>query len=111
MYKFKATKKEVQRLVGKLYFVCKCVRQGRVFLNRVLNFLRTFQGEGQVEVAEEMRRDLLWFERFLPTYNGISLIPPSKYSGVDQHLATDACLDGGGGVCGYEYFGCKQRCV
>ena len=39
-----ASKREVQQLVGKLVFTCKCVRQGRIFLNRLLQFLRSFVG-------------------------------------------------------------------
>ncbi len=47
---------------------------------------------GEVEVSEEFRKDLLWFHKLLPLYNGVSLIPPAKFGGIDETLACDACL-------------------
>ena len=38
-------KKGLQSLIGKLCFVCKCVRQSRVFLNRLLEVLRSVEWE------------------------------------------------------------------
>ncbi len=38
-----ATKKDVQKLVGKLNFVAKCVRPGRIFISRMLEFLRGYK--------------------------------------------------------------------
>ncbi len=99
-----ATRKQVQHILGKLHFICKCVRQGRVFVNRILNFLRGMPEIGEVEVQEEFRKDLLWFHKFLPLYNGVSLIPPAKFGGIDETVACDACLEGCGGICGLEYF-------
>ncbi len=102
--KSQAKKKEVQILLGKLHFVCKCVRQGRVFVSRILNFLRTME-EGVVYlIPQEMRGDLKWFSRYLPTFNGVSLIPPLHWSEPDAVLASDACLTGAGAVCGEWYF-------
>ncbi len=41
--KSSATKKEVQQLIGKLNFVAKCVRPGRIIISRMLEFLRGFK--------------------------------------------------------------------
>ena len=95
--------KELQRLLGKLHFVCKCVRQGRVFVSRLLNLLRESNECGVVLVSEEARADIRWFERFLPEYKGVTLIPEPKWSEPDAVLATDVCLAGCGCVCGSEY--------
>ena len=38
--KIKASRVELQRLLGKLSFVSKCVRQSRIFLNRIFAVLR-----------------------------------------------------------------------
>ena len=84
--------KELQRLLGKLHFVCKCVRQGRMFVSRLLNLLRETNECGVVRVSEEARADIRWFERFLPEYNGVTLIPEARWSEPDTVLATDACL-------------------
>ena len=42
------SQKELQVLLGKLHFVCKCVRQVRVFVSRLLNLLRETSGHQAV---------------------------------------------------------------
>ena len=91
-----ASRKELQQLLGKLHFACKCVRQGRVFVSRLLNLLRTTSERGSVELSDEAKADIKWFQRFLPEYNGVSLIPDREWSEPDVVLATDACLAGCG---------------
>ena len=103
--KTEASIKEVQSLVGKLQFLCKCVRQGRVFVSRVLNFLRELHGGGSPVIPETVRRDLTWFRLFLQDYNGVSMIPQMDRAPCDTLLASDACLVGFGAVCGEEF--CK----
>ena len=116
-----ATKKDVQQLVGKLIFVSKCVRQSRVFLNRILNFLRAFNHikeisevfaevnprtgtEPRLPVTNATRMDVRWFQKFLRTFNGVSVIPNSGWENPDVTIATDACLIGCGGTCQGKFF-------
>lgn len=102
-----ATKKQVQQILGKLVFICKCVRQGRVFLNRLLSFLRSFGDANQnkvLKIPEDATLDIKWFNRFLEHFNGVSMIPGSVWSAPDTCLATDACLVGAGGVCQLQCF-------
>ena len=39
--KKKASLKELQSLLGKLHFISACVRPGRIFVSRLLNWLRS----------------------------------------------------------------------
>ena len=89
-----ASRKELQQLLGKLHFVCKCVRQGRVFVLRLLNLLRTTSERGSVKLSDEAKADIKCFQRFLPEYNGVSLIPDREWSEPGVVLATDTCLAG-----------------
>ena len=66
-----------------------------LFLNRVLQLLREYHGQTRIHLNPEFHRDLRWFERFLPLYNGITLYDHQK-TGHQVHL--DACLQGLGGV-------------
>jgi hypothetical protein len=130
MEKQSATKKEVQQLIGKLMFVSKCVRQSRVFLNRILNFLKSFNQDNSslidsrqasreqgrrttmpnrdtpitATVSGGLRKDVKWFNTFLKSFNGISLIPSADWDEPDITMATDACLIGCGGTCMGEFF-------
>ena len=97
-HKKKATRKEIESLIGLLSFVAKCVRSSRVFLSRMLDCLRAFPEVGSHEVGEEFLRDVYWWRTFMPSYNGVSMIPRPHWSQVDKVLATDACLTGCGGM-------------
>ena len=103
MTKEEASQKELQVLLGKLHFVCKCVRQGRVFVSQLQNLLREISKCGVVCVSEEDRADIRWFERFLLEYDKVTLIPAAKWSEPDIFM-TDACRASCGSVCGNEYF-------
>lgn len=103
--KYKATRVEIQRLLGKLSYVSKCVRQSRVFLNRLFAALRKVQrAHHRVDLTAGFRKDIMWWMTFVKTYNGVSMIPASVYSPPDQVLSTDACLTGCGALCDDSYF-------
>ncbi len=80
------------------------MRPGRVFVARLLNFLKGMPGEGKVDIDPDIHKDLEWWARFLPRFNGVSMIPVADWSAPDQVLATDACLVGCGGLAEGEYF-------
>lgn len=94
--KVTATRKEVQSLLGKLNFVASCVRPGRVFIARMLQFLRGMQDGVPKVLSQEFRKDVLWWQRFLPLYNGVSMMAWEDWGDPDVVLATDACLTGYG---------------
>jgi len=99
-----ATVKEVQSIIGKLNFVAKCVKPARVFISRMLNFLREMNKKGQTRISVDFHNDILWWFRYLPKFNGISLISTETWSKPDEIIASDACLVGCGAICGKEYF-------
>ena len=80
------TKRQLQSLLGLLLYVHKCVKPARAFLNRMLALL--------LDLTSDFRRDLMWFGKFLPLYNGVSLY---DHRPVDFTLELDACLTGLGG--------------
>ena len=87
---------EVQKLAGLLNFACRCVRPGRVYLSRILNFLREMPKSGQVMVDKDTKQDVLWWVEFAPSYNRTSLMLENKWSEPDEWISTDSCLQGGG---------------
>ena len=102
-------KKELQSLIGKLCFVCKCVRQSRVFLNRLLAVLRSVNWDviSRVSLSEDFHKELRWWSTFMISFNGVALIPSPIWSEPDVSMATDSCLDGCGGICSGQYFHTK----
>ena len=92
-----ASKRQLQSILGLLLYVHKCVKPARIFLNRMLDLLRSCHGCQKIKLTSNFKRDLRWFAKFLPTYNGISLYDHKQ---VDVTLELDACLTGFGGRSG-----------
>ena len=69
--KVKTNKVDLKSLIGKLQFVTKCVRQSRVFLNRLLDSLRSMKSEGSLSLSESFKKDLRWWDLFMESYNGV----------------------------------------
>ena len=104
LYKSQATKKELQSLLGRLQFMSKCIRQGRIFVSRLLNWLRNWGTHSRRPIPGEARKDIAWWGRFLSTYNGVSLIWLHTEPRLDHVMATDASKAGFGGLSGHKYF-------
>ena len=92
MCKSHMSRKEVETVAGKLGFVASVVRPGRLFVSRVLEFLRGMPKVGKFPLTAEFHKDLLWWKTFLPLYNGVSMMPWENWSGPDEIVASDACL-------------------
>ena len=103
--KTRADKVELQSLIGKLQFITKCVRQSRVFMNRLLGTLRAVKSEKQrIKLGNSFMKDLKWWSKFMDEFNGTSFIPQLHWSEPDITFSTDSCLVGCGGLCGLQYF-------
>ena len=89
------TKRQLQSLLGSLLFISKCVRPARIFLNRMLAFLRCMGVQKIATLTSEFFRDLNWFCTFLKQFNGVVFYDPRP---IQAELHLDACLTGMGGV-------------
>jgi hypothetical protein len=95
--KCSCSKKELQSLLGKLNYVSQCVRPGWLFVSRLLNWFREISDVDTVSIPEDFMLGLLWWETFLPMYNGISMMLSDEWASADRLLSVDACLTGCGG--------------
>ena len=110
------TKKELQSLLGKLFWVAKVVRYARPFMGRLLAQLRAVSNlkDGKkVKLTDESRKDILWWSQYLEKFNGINMmvnedpIPLSFQQLLDDPhaiCAGDATPTGGGAWHGREYW-------
>ena len=87
-------KRQLQSLLGLLLYVHKFVKPARAFLNRMIALLRSGHANQKNDLTSDFRRDLRWFGKFLPLYNGVSLY---DHRLIDFTLELDACLTGLGG--------------
>ena len=104
LLKTSARRKEVESLIGKLQFIAKCVKAGRIFLGRLIQWLRQMDRKNNYRIPLEARKDIAWWGRCMTIYNGTSLLWLMKEPGTDTVLQTDACPKGFGGIYGKEYF-------
>lgn len=90
---------DVQRLAGKLQFLCRVVPPGRAFIRGLYGLLA---GHGTrsspITVDTVTRADLQWWRSFLPAWSGSCGFPAydAPHSPLDIVVETDACLTGWG---------------
>ena len=99
-----ASRHDLQVLLGKLQFVACCVRPGRIFVSRLLNFLRETPETGRVPIPVQAQKDVAWWLKFMPLYNGVSMIPWEDWCEPDAVVSSDACLEGCGAWVEGQYF-------
>ena len=102
-------KKELRSIVGKLAYISKCVRQSRIFLNRLLEVLRSvdWKEKTRIRLSAEFHKEIRWWSLFMDSFNGVAFIPSTIWLEPDVSFATDSCLDGCGGICEHEFFHTK----
>ena len=100
--KKRVSRKQLERLIGKLNWACQVVRGGRNFLRRMLTLQNSVKlGNHKIIVTNAFLADLRWWDSFMDTFNGcVSFLDKSPVT----NLQTDACLHGGGGYYNGDYF-------
>ena len=95
------TKRQLEFLLGSLLYISKCVHCSRYFLNGLLDVSRSMEDRSQVPVTMEAKRDINWFLKFIPLYNGVTFFyqKPTNFS-----IELDASLQGMGARWAYEVY-------
>ena len=70
----KASRRELQRLVGRLRHIAKCVEPTRHFMSRIFAALRDTAYVGKHNIPDGFRNDIKWFLEFATRSNGKVLI-------------------------------------
>lgn len=84
-------KRDLQSLVGKLQHACKVVQPGRSFLRRMFELLsNTLKPYHHIRLNESFRSDLIWWDTFLESWNGVSILRDCRARSPDQEVFTDA---------------------
>ena len=100
-----ATKKQLQSLVGSLIYIHKCVKPARLFVNRILATLRESPEQGCIQLSQEFKKDIAWFNSFLVHFNGRTFFSKGFIQPV-TNIYLDACLVGLGGVWNQQVYQC-----
>lgn len=98
----RASKRQLQVLIGKLNWCAAVVRGGRVFLRRLIDAIKPLKDQNhKIRFSDNMRADIFWWKHFLLTFNGKTLLLDSRKVAA---VYTDACTEGGGGHWGDWWF-------
>lgn len=102
----KCSKRQLLSLIGKLTFVSRVVRHGRTFTRRLIQLSKKAKYlHYKINLNNEARADILWWLKYLPTWNGISIIDSSRWlTNTEIDLETDASDIGAGCVFMPEWF-------
>ena len=111
-----ASKKSLQQLLGKLFWVSRCVKFSRAFMGQLLTQLQSMHqlpDQKKATLSPECKQDIRWWSRYLRKFNGVEMIYPTDPLDLtlDQLLDTDALVNcgdaqmmGGGAYFGSEYW-------
>ena len=105
VWKEEVDRKELQSLIGKLQFICSCVRPGRIFMSRMIRLLKGVRD--RIVIDAEFKKDVEWWLKYIKTFDGTSIIWMLHEEQSHISAATDASLQGLGGFCGKQYFKCR----
>ena len=89
-----ATKKGLQQLLGKLFWVSRCVKYSRGFMARLLNQLTSMHSlpdNKKSPLPDECRQDIRWWARYLRRFNGVECMDPDD----PLNLSSDLLLETG----------------
>ena len=110
------TKKTLQQLLGRLFWISRCVKFSRPFMGRLLQQLRDIHSNPENKkfpMSEGCKLDIAWWKRYLRRFNGVELIYKDSPMDLqlDQLLETSALVNcgdaqmwGGGAYFGQEYW-------
>ena len=110
------SKRTLQKLLGKLFWIARCVKYSRGFMGRLLARLRELHNEPDHKtypLTADCKQDIQWWARYVRRFNGTELLYPEEPLNLtlDDMLSTNSvvyCGDaqplGGGAFCGHEYW-------
>ena len=110
------SKKSLQSLLGKLFWVSRCVKYSRGFMGRLLGHLRDIHDNPdnkKIRLPSNCLEDIKWWTRYIRRFNGVELIFPEEPTNLTiNELETlgamvycgDAQPHGGGAYFANEYW-------
>ena len=102
-------KKELESLTGLLQYAAKVVRPGRAFIQRLYALEKVGSApDHKIRLNKPARADVMWWQMFVSSWNGISMLSNPMNSPADVEVFSDASGSwGGGALCFPNWFSFK----
>lgn len=97
MTKKRANKKMIQSILGKLIYISASVQQGRKFVSRILETLRSMGNRNWTWVSQDFKQHIEWVQRYGAASNALHLYNIGRPSIV---IECDSLTTGAGGNSG-----------
>lgn len=102
MSKKRATKQQLQSLIGRLNFSARVVKGARIFLRRLFDALATLKHQRhKIRLRGAVKADIAWWHNFLQDFNGVAAFMDNT---PITTVCTDACLRAGGAFYNGDFF-------
>ena len=101
--KSSTTRRQLQRLAGRLQHIARCVMPARRFMSRIFQAVRDSPTHGSHPVLEPLRADVRWFVDYAASTNGLVLLKSLER----EHwvIECDSSMAAGGAFSAKEYYG------
>lgn len=90
------TKHQLQSIISSINYMSCAIQGARLFMNRLLGILRDAH-DNNIQVNDDMLRDMDWFHQFAERFNGTTLINTGP---AMVTIRADSCMVGGGATDG-----------
>ena len=86
------TKRELLSLIGKLVFLCRVIRPGRIFMRRLIDLsTKVKKLFHRIKLSAEARHDIEWWTKCADNWNGRSIFYDSEWvTSEELQMFTDA---------------------
>ncbi|XP_070546134.1 uncharacterized protein [Ptychodera flava] len=96
--KRRATKRELQQLIGKLNWAARVIRGGRTFLRRLIDVTNSVSRQSHhIRLNRQARADISWWANLSKSFNGTAFFIEETPL-PQQIFTTDACSAAGAGI-------------
>jgi len=104
--KHKATKHELQRLIGRLNWAAHVVKGGRTFLRRIIDLMCSLKHKHHhTRLNKCAKADIMWWNNYIKIFNGTTFFIPKKVvpSSVLTTYANSTMSSGKFGIYNFAY--------
>ena len=98
------TRRQLQKLAGRLQLIARCVGPARRFMSRIFEAVRAAPMHGSSLISESLRSDVKWFTQYAVSSNGLVLLEQEE----KEHwvIECDSSMKAGGAFSALNYYGC-----
>ena len=105
--KSKVTKRELQRLIGKISWTSKCIKSLRPVLRSLIDLQAKLRKPShRVRLPAASKNDIALFCDWCTSFNGVVFLPDTKTPLPATTLYTDASLTAGAAFCNNDFLYC-----